>query len=373
MKKKDSKTNLLDHSEAKVKLLGNYLSIYLNVLSRSPINKIYLFDLFCGEGIYEDGGKGSPMIILETIKNHYFSNNKTCPKIEILFNDVGNSDIEVEKLKIDRVKGFARKIFIPDTVKDYYTKIDYNELITKVIGRIARLESNERALIFIDPWGYKEINPNDLKQLLSCNKAEILLFLPIYFMSRFVEKSRDEEFKGGRAIRKFIQGLFGEMENLDTIKNQKDFIFKIQEQFKEFLGIKYVDTFKIERENNNWFCLFFFTTNKRGFEKMVQTKWTIDKKQGAEFKQGDEVVLDLFTEIEISSYDKKLINFIKVNGGATNFQLADFGYENNFLPTHTKKILDGVKEQLEIISNDNKPARGYYLGDESRNVTIKFK
>ena len=91
MKKKDSKTNLLDHSEAKVKLLGNYLSIYLNVLSRSPINKIYLFDLFCGEGIYEDGGKGSPMIILETIKNHYFSNNKTCPKIEILFNDVGNS------------------------------------------------------------------------------------------------------------------------------------------------------------------------------------------------------------------------------------------------------------------------------------------
>ena len=246
-------------------------------------------------------------------------------------------------------------------------------MITKVIGRIARLESNERALIFIDPWGYKEINPNDLKQLLSCNKAEILLFLPIYFMSRFVEKSRDEEFKGGRAIRKFIQGLFGEMENLDTIKNQKDFIFKIQEQFKEFLGIKYVDTFKIERENNNWFCLFFFTTNKRGFEKMVQTKWTIDKKQGAEFKQGDEVVLDLFTEIEISSYDKKLINFIKVNGGATNFQLADFGYENNFLPTHTKKILDGVKEQLEIISNDNKPARGYYLGDESRNVTIKFK
>ena len=372
MTKKDAKTNLLEHSDAKVKLLGKYLSIYLNVLSRSTIDKIYLFDLFCGEGRYSDNGNGSPIVILETIKNHYFFNKKTCPNIEILFNDVGQSEIEPKKLKIERVKDFADKIFRPENVKEHYTKIDYNELVKKVIDRTNRLKGNERALIFIDPWGYKEINPEDIKNLIENKKSEVLLFLPIYFMSRFVEKSRDEEFKGGRAIRKFIDNLFGNIDDLETVKGQRDFIFKIQDQFKTYLNLKYVDTFKIERENKNLFCIFFFTNNKKGFEKMIQTKWSLDKKQGSEFKIGDELTLNLFHEIEISNYDKKVIEFVKLKRQVSNLELTDFGYENNFLPTHTKKILDGIKEQLIITSNDGKLARSYYLGDEKRNVTIKF-
>ena len=372
MTKKDAKTNLLEHSDAKVKLLGKYLSIYLNVLSRSTIDKIYLFDLFCGEGRYSDNGNGSPIVILETIKNHYFFNKKTCPNIEILFNDVGQSEIEPKKLKIERVKDFADKIFRPENVKEHYTKIDYNELVKKVIDRTNRLKGNERALIFIDPWGYKEINPEDIKNLIENKKSEVLLFLPIYFMSRFVEKSRDEEFKGGRAIRNFIANLFGNIDDLEKVKGQRDFIFKIQEQFKTYLNLKYVDTFKIERENKNLFCIFFFTNNKKGFEKMIQTKWSLDKKQGSEFKIGVELTLNLFHEIEISNYDKKVIEFVKLKRQVSNLELTDFGYENNFLPTHTKKILDGIKEQLIITSNDGKLARSYYLGDEKRNVTIKF-
>lgn len=372
MTKKDAKTNLLEHSNAKVKLLGKYLSIYLNVLSRSPIEKVYLFDLFCGEGKYSDNGNGSPIVILETIKNHFFFNNKTCIDIDILFNDVGQSEIEPDLLKIERVKSFADKIFKPENVNVHYTKIDFNELVKKVIKRTTQLKTNERALIFIDPWGYKEINPTDIKSLIENKKSEVLLFLPIYFMSRFVEKSRDEEFKGGRAIRNFIATLFGDINELEKVKGQRDFIIKIQEQFKKFLNLKYVDTFKIERENNNLFCIFFFTNNKRGFEKMIQAKWALDKKKGAEFKIGDEVTLNLFDEIEISNYDQKVVDFIKKHNQVTNTELTDFGYENNFLPTHTKKILDQIKEQLVIISNDDKPARSFYLGDEKRNVIIKF-
>ena len=191
-------------------------------------------------------------------------------------------------------------------------------------------------------------------------------------MSRFVEKSRDGEYKGGRAIRNFIIKLFGNIDNLDKVIGQKDFIYKIQQQFKELLKIKFVDTFKIEREKNNWFCIFFFTNNKKGFQKMIESKWSIDKKQGSEFKQGHESVLNLFDEMEISNYSQKVSDYLK-RGDVKNSELTDFGYENNFLPTHTKSILDKMKDAIELISLDEKPARSYYLGNKERNIIIKFK
>lgn len=374
MSKSDSQTSLLDHSEAKVNLYGKYLSIYLNVLSRSPIKNIYLFDLFCGEGVYKDGGKGSPIVALECIKNHYYSNGNTCPNLYIDFNDSEESEIEPEKLKIDRVKEIASKVFRPQNVHVGYTSIDYNKLVPKVIERTNSLKSDERALVFIDPWGYKEIDPADIKGLMENGKTEVILFLPIYFMSRFANKSKDVEFKGGRALRLFMEKLFGNSDAVPHIEGQKEFIYHIQEQFKIYMNLKYVDSFKIERENNNWFCIFFFTSNKKGFQKMLDAKWSIDKKRGDGFKIGDEIKIELFDELKVSGYEDKVLSYLQSNPNATNISLLDFGLENNFLPKHTKAVLDELKKsyKFELNSLDNKPAVSYYLGDEKRLVNIKI-
>ena len=374
MSKSESQTSLLDHSEAKVNLYGKYLSIYLNVLSRSPIKNIYLFDLFCGEGVYKDGGKGSPIVALECIKNHYYSNNNTCPNLYIDFNDSEESEIEPGKLKIERVKELASKIFRPQNVQVGFTSIDYNKLVTKVIERTNSLKSDERALVFIDPWGYKEIDPNDIKGLMNNGKTEVILFLPIYFMSRFANKSKDVEFKGGRALRLFMEKLFGSSDMVPHIEGQKEFIYHIQEQFKIYMSLKYVDSFKIERENNNWFCIFFFTNNKKGFQKMLDAKWSIDKKRGDGFKIGDEIRIELFDELKVSGYEDKVLFYLQNNPNATNISLLDFGLENNFLPKHTKAVLDELKKtyKFEINSLDNKSALSYYLSDEKRLVNIKL-
>ena len=64
----DAKVVMLEHSEAKVSLYRAYLATYLSILSRVPsIQRIFLFDLMCGEGIYANGGKGSPVIATEVI------------------------------------------------------------------------------------------------------------------------------------------------------------------------------------------------------------------------------------------------------------------------------------------------------------------
>lgn len=372
---KESQKNLFEHSDAKVSLYEKYFSIYLNVISRTFIENIYLFDLFCGEGIYKNSGKGSPVVAMECIKRHYFSNNKSCPNLYITFNDTGYSQIEKGVLKTERVERFINEIYRPSNVNVGFTNIDYKDLIKKLLNRVSKLNNNERALIFIDPWGYKEIKPEDLKELLRDGKTEVLLFLPIYFMSRFAEKSKDSAFHGGKPLRDFLIELFGSVDNIPKFKSQIDFIEKLRLQFKNYLSVEFVDTFKIEREKNLWFTLFFFTSNKKGFAKMLESKWSLDKKNGEGFRIADQAQSALFDDITQTGYIDKLEDFLTNNSGVTNQDLLYFGLQNNFLPKHTKKALDRIKEKrdIELISLDGQKASSYYISNEKRLVEIKIK
>jgi three-Cys-motif partner protein len=157
----DTKTIMLEHSEAKVKLYGTYLSSYLNILSRVPfVEEIYIFDLLCGEGIYENGAKGSPLVALETIKDHYFVNNATCPNITLWFNDNGLSEIEQDVYKVKRVERFSGNIFTPPNVKIRFYCEDYDQIHPRALAQV-RHTAKARGLFFIDPYGYKDIKPKD--------------------------------------------------------------------------------------------------------------------------------------------------------------------------------------------------------------------
>src|SRR5690554_349687 len=98
---KDSQKYFFEHSEVKVKLLSLYMERYLNILLLAKyINKVILFDLFCGEGIYEDGGKGSPIILLEAINN--LPNDKMLQnEFDIYLNDIKPYKINNLKYEIN--------------------------------------------------------------------------------------------------------------------------------------------------------------------------------------------------------------------------------------------------------------------------------
>src|SRR3990172_1141717 len=99
---KDTHKLMLEHSQAKVQLYGSYLSKYLRVISQDKhTTDIHLYDLFCGEGIYEDGGKGSPIIALDEIKKFYGSATGNVPAIHVTFNDIDEKVIDAlnENLK----------------------------------------------------------------------------------------------------------------------------------------------------------------------------------------------------------------------------------------------------------------------------------
>ena len=81
---RESQKIMMQHSEVKIQLLRLYLERYLNILTQSKsCGDIYLYDLFCGEGIYESDSKGSPIVILETIKNVFLDRVVFCTKCKM--------------------------------------------------------------------------------------------------------------------------------------------------------------------------------------------------------------------------------------------------------------------------------------------------
>jgi three-Cys-motif partner protein len=372
MKNVNPKTSLLEHSEAKIELYGRYLSVYLNILHRAGfVKRIFVFDLFCGEGIYENNAKGSPIIALDCIRNHYYSNKNSIPNMTVWFNYIGKSELE-DGYKVDRVQRISETLTIPSNVDVRFFKRNYREIFPEAIELVEQTR-DAKGLFFIDPFGYKIIKPLDIRKMLEIGNTEVLLWLPIAQMYRFAGSVIENQFPGSDPLRDFLKDLFGN--NIPNFRSAYDFVDQLKGRFRAYLKDlnAYVDIFFLERDATNVYCLFFFTRNIKGYEKIIETKWQIDKEHGRGFTI--EKTQSFFSEIELSGYKQKTQAFIESADYRTNTELYFFGLENGFLPKHTKSVLDAFTKSgliVEVVSLDGTPAKGYYLGDMNRRVGISI-
>lgn len=367
----ESKINMLDHSAAKVKLLKEYMAAYLGILSNTDwIREVYLYDVFCGPGLYENDGEGSPIIFLKEIKKAWETvgqpRNKLT-KFKCLFND---KDVEkVEKLKSNVTK-LGLNLTSIGSIE--YRNDDYKVVIQDVQSEMARFK-NERGFVFIDPYGYNQVNLADIKKLTSTGKAEILLFLPTHHMYRFKDNGTPEclmEFMTDLKITSKIRNVSG-LEFIDVVMNG----------FQKELGNDiYVDSFVIKRELNQFFCLFFFSSNMLGYLKMLEAKWKIDQEDGRGWAGISDY--NLFSQTPISPNTQKLkellVDFLK-SGPRTNGEVFEFIIRKRFLPKHGKEILQSL-EGLEVTNETGQkvPKGAFYLTqkdfkDSPNKISIRLK
>lgn len=359
MGQKKSQKLLLDHSKAKVLLLHKYIEKYLNVITNDRYTKkISIFDLFCGEGIYENSGEGSPIVILKALKELHSKNseaNKDTIKVDLVFNDKDKSKIEkLESIIQDR------KLHFESFGKLLFRSKDYMDIIENLSAHIQNFDQ-EKAFIFIDPYGYKEIRASEIKKLLQSKKSEVLLFLPTQFMYRFNEKGTPEA----------LINIIEELMDLDKWKPNKS-VYQFIEQFKtalkNYLGPDFfVDTFTIEKDPSTVFCLFFFSSHIRGFEKMLETKWQIDDDEGKGWSY--EKTGDLFANLKTNSLEEKLTSLISdIGNKAYNSTIYEFTLRNGFLPTHAVEVLNSIqlKGNLDVVAENGEKIRkgAYYINYE---------
>lgn len=369
-----SQIKLLDHSEAKVKLFGDYLQKYLNIICNDGYTEeIHLFDLFCGPGIYENGGEGSPIIALKKIKNTFFQfinerPNKR-PKINCVFNDLDKERVATLRQHIE-----DNKIYYSSYGSLQYSSHDYLDIIKVLPSQFEKFK-NEKAFVFIDPFGYKEIKAAQIASLLDCNrKSEILLWLPIQFMYRFSNSGTPD------VLKNFNQEL-GILNQNERLQNEWEYIFALKFGFQTFLGSDYfVDNFTLKKDENTVFCLFFFSSHIRGYEKMLETKWEIDSEQGRGWEYTGNLPT-LFSSQKTNKLEDLLIKYLK-SSYKTNGQIFEFTLRNGFLPTHATQILKVLQNngQIEVKNNEGKRVRkgAFYINydnykSSSNRITLTLR
>lgn len=364
----NSKTILKPHSEAKVRLLGEYLKRYLNIIGNDGYTeRIKIYDLFCGEGIYDNDKEGSPLIIMRAVKDLYFTNvakTKRIPYIDCQFNDI-------DRDKIEKVKQIIKdkSLYYKNFGEINFTTEDYQIEVKKILSDFISVRK-QKGFIFIDPYGYANIKASDIKALLNTKNLEVLLFLPTQFMYRFDSRGTPE------ALIDFIKELSVDYQSWKNPNSSWKYVMQLKEAFKIYIGTDYfVDTFTIEKDPQTVFCLFFFSSHIKGFEKMLEAKWGIDTEQGKGWSYTDSS-LNIFSEIKTNTLEVKLIKYL--NGGLrTNGEIYNFTLHQGFLPKHTNEVFYNLQDSGRLLVNSpqgNKIRKGdFYISSKYDPNKVNFK
>ena len=346
MKKKNNvKSTLQIHSQAKVEFYEKYLKRYLQILCLSKyIKQINIYDVFCGMGIYEDGGKGSPVVAFDVIKQLRSENNMfTETKISLIVNDKSKECVERVKNYIDTNN--------QNCCSNRYYNYDVEQMFDTVQQEVSKTASNTRNMIFIDPYGYKTIKKETLYHLMENGKTEIILFLPISHMHRFTQKAiQDEDTSQYAPLRQFVNSFFDENHKMRNEKvDVMEYIQFISEALK-FQNKFHTTSYYIERDAANHFALFFMSSHIFGFEKILEVKWMLDEDAGHGFKipkQQRGLFDDIFAEEAKNKNAEKLESILlqSLIEPKTNRQIYEITLANEFSPKHTTEIFEKLQQQ----------------------------
>lgn len=374
--KQNSKDIMLPHSQAKVRFYKTYLDIYLRVLCNTPfIQEINIYDVFCGRGLYANGGKGSPIEAADVINDigQTFRHSK---HINLHVNDKNSKHINAVRKYI---QGENHKP--ADNFTTVYSAIDGEVYLEKLVTDLYFSPTYTRNLVFIDPYGYKEIKKDVIQSLLANNHTEVMIFLPISFMNRFTSHALShEEITMYKPLVDFVKSFFPPSHPIvrgEQISNL-EYIAYLTKVLK-FNDNYYTTSYHIERSTNNYFALFFITPNEYGYEKILETKWKLDEKDGNGFNLPQPP--SLFDELDREENKNKVFNLLKditksylSNAARTNLDLYRYALSNEFLPKHMSEVLSELLRKNVItvtqIPNTKPCKKGCFYLNRKDNARI---
>jgi len=358
MSKKETKNRIKPHTEAKLKFYICYLERYLPILFKSPfIEKINVYDMFCGQVLYDDGKESGAVRAFNKIKEVQKNNPDSNTEITLTLNDLNKKRFKKIEEWLESQK---------ETFKTALYNEDATDLIRKLIDGInTKQDSKTRNLVFIDPYGYKEIDKSLIEELLKNERTEVIVFLPINQMTRFKDKTLGDDVKKDfLPLKKFIEQF---NVDVDTINNDEELIKKIEQSFS--FGEKYFSTsYHIKNQQGNYYALFFVTSHIYGLEKILEVKWKLDDQQGSGFHNNNQA--DMFLETQKIDELKEELN-LYLQETKNNNEIYEWTLKQGFMPKHTNQILKEWQSSKRLKTTPDTVRRGsFYINYDNHKKQI---
>lgn len=350
-----------DATQLKLELFRGYIREWLPVFltqykeGKSQYRRVDIYDFFAGPGHDAKGNPGSPLIIVEELKQF-------CQEVEAL--KASNVSIGVHlndanAAYVDTLRAEVAKIACQKgCCKIEFTALPFSGALEASLPAIASRDSAN--LIIMDQFGVKAVTPEIIRKLADCGATDILFFIASMYIRRFIKAP---ELGGKFAIDAH------EMLNTDYNATHRF----ICEYFRQNLeGTEYfLAPFSI-RKGANIHGVIFGSSSLLGLEKFLKVCWKADAVTGeanynidGDFSWAGQKSLfseqNVIRKVDLFAHDLK--EFIR-SSSPSNRDVFKFCLTKGFRPLQASTILSEMKKNGELQVVDwasGLPARAFYL------------
>ena len=249
------------HTVGKHDLLREYLPLWLRILGHR-YGDLVLYDGFAGPGEYEDGKKGSPIIMLRAAEGYV--RQKPGARVHCTF-------VESDETRFDHLVGVVNNYTWSEGVKFTPVLGRFADKVTSTLQSIAQRQDEigpVPSFFMIDPFGIKGVPFSAFRGLLALEKSECLFTFMWDAILRHSEHPTFEE---------YMLELFGDLEWRGLSSDElKEYVYSRFKQRLRDAGAKYVLVFDLWEAGRHIYSLFFATNGIKGCDIMKQAIWRVD-------------------------------------------------------------------------------------------------
>jgi three-Cys-motif partner protein len=281
---------LQEHSEAKLRILDNYVIEWMRKITLGPFGgeSALVIDGFSGTGVYENNKDGSPIRLLkhaidfcEQAKRYDWP----APKLLLLFiegleenyNTLLYNIYKLTDLDLSGETDFKNLPEYP-TIEVACLNGNFEDIFGSLLEGLKSGSSLIPSFCFIDPFGFSATPFELIERYLKNNKSEILFNFIYEETNRFIT-AQDPK------IQEHMKRHFG-VDDIEVLKKlvenkqgslRKEVVVDFySRQLKENTEVRHILSFEIKKDGRTKLILFYGTKNLKGLQVMKKAMWKVD-------------------------------------------------------------------------------------------------
>lgn len=321
---------------AKLEIFEDYARAWIPTFVMSGVREICIFDFFAGTGYDKNGVAGSPIRILERIREQIGNLFQEKVKISLFFNEF---DQDKSRLLKEACGQFLeRHSDVGRAVEIVYFSEDFKVLFPKLLNKIRDYPS----LVYLDQNGIKFLEVQYLLEFEKMKQTDFLYFVSSSYFLRF---GNSQEFR-----------LHFEID-METVKRDPyRFIHRnVLESARKKLSPDSplrLYPFSIKK-GSNIHGLIFGASHPRAVDKFLAIAWKRNGTNGeANFDIDEDAKkgqLDLFTGMKqpskIESFQERVRHEVQSARITNNVDLFNYTLEEGHIGRHASDCLKEMKRQ----------------------------
>ncbi|MCK5603259.1 three-Cys-motif partner protein TcmP [Candidatus Pacearchaeota archaeon] len=356
-----------DETKLKLELFRGYTREWLPVfLSKKSFNTINIFDFFAGPGKDSLGEDGSPLILIDEIRQYLANPNRPLNKdvsIRLFLNDADPGKVASLQSEI------ASKDI--DFLEVAFTNQDFQKAFEA--GKSLLEDPAGAKLLILDQSGVKQITRDIFKELVSMPTTDFMFFISSSFLKRFIGTEEVGQYFPDLSV----EDLMG-IPATDVHRFMCSYYKKLVPPGKNF----YLAPFSI-KNGANIYGIIFGSGILLGLEKFLKVCWNKDRVSGEAnydidndmVRQGETLWDYMNTSRKMDFFRGELIDFLQ--DFRSNNELYKFTLEKGCLPKQTGEFLKGLENNGRLEKDPADTRRGsYYMAWKyysKREVKAKFR